>query len=87
MAETHNCTKGYWKTHNNCFWIKHWNTVPCPGVPKLAMCKFNTHEESYEAFKIIWTTHYKKFPTIKMAEVWTWKDRSEIWLNAVKQYY
>lgn len=87
MAETHNCTKWYWATHNNCFWIKHGNTVPCPWVPKMAMCKFETPEESYEAFKIIWGKWYKIFPDIYLAEVWTWKDRANTWLNTVKQYY
>ena len=87
MAETSWFTKWYWVTHNNGQWIKHWNTVPCPWVPKLKMCKFNSQEESNEAFKKIWGTHYKRFPDIRLAEIWTGKDRAETWLNAVKQYY
>ncbi len=87
MQETKNCTLGYWVTHNNCFWIKHWNTVPCPWVPKLEMCKFNSPEESYEAFKIIWQKWYKWMPNLEKAERWTWKDRASIWLANVNYFY
>ncbi len=87
MQETKNCTLGYWKTHNNCFWIKHWNTVPCPWVPKLAMCKFNSPDESYEAFKIIWQKWYWWMPNLEKAERWTWKDRASIWLANVNYFY
>ena len=85
--ETWNCTLWYWATHNNCFWIKHWNTAPCPWVPKLAMCKYSTPEESYEAFKIIWNKWYIWMPTLAMAERWTWKDRAQAWLNNVTNFY
>lgn len=87
MAETHNCKKGYWKTHNNCFWIKHWNTAPCPWVPKLAMCKYETPEQSYEAFKKIWSKWYKWVPNYAKAKRWTWNDRPQTWLNHVLHYY
>ena len=87
MQETKNCTLGYWKTNNNCFWIKHGNTVPCPWVPKLAMCKFNSPEESYEAFKTIWSTHYKTFPNLYMAKVWSGDDRAKVWLDNVTYFY
>lgn len=87
MQETWNCTKWYGLTHNNCFWIKHWNTVLCPWVPKLAMCKFNSPEESYEAFKIIWTKWYGEIPDINMAKKWSWDDRAEEWLDNVLWFY
>ncbi len=87
MQETKNCTEWYWKTHNNCFWIKHWNTVPCLWVPKMAMCKFDTPEESYEAFKIIWTKWYWELPNKNKAITWTWNDRSQIWLDNVLYFY
>jgi hypothetical protein len=35
------------------------------------MCKFNSPEESYEAFKIIWTKWYGEIPDINMAKKWT----------------
>lgn len=87
IAETTNCTKGYGVTHNNCFWIKHWNTVPCPWVPKWAMCKFKTKEESFEAFKTIWGRWYKTYPTYEQAHRWTGWDRVYNWLNIVKANY
>ena len=87
MAETKDCTLWYWKTHNNCMWIKHWNTVPCPWVPKMAMCKFETKEDSYEAFKTIWTKWYGEYPTYNLAHKWTWGDRVNNWLNIVAFYY
>ena len=87
MQETKDCTLGYWKTHNNCFWIKHWNTVPCPWVPKMAMCKFKTKEESYRAFKIIWTKWYWELPNYEMAKRWSWDDRAWIWKYNVLHFY
>lgn len=87
MQETWNCTKWYGLTHNNCFWIKHGNTVPCPWVPKMAMCKFSSPEESYEAFKIIWTKWYWELPDINMAKRWSWDDRADHWLNNVLWHY
>jgi len=86
MAETGNCKLGYWKTHNNCFWIKHWNTVPCTWVPKWKMCKFESKEESYEAFKKIWGKWYKDYPNYKLAHRWTWWDRVDTWLKHVNLY-
>ena len=87
MQETKDCTLGYWKTHNNCFWIKHGNTVPCPWVPKMAMCKFKTKEESYEAFKIIWTKWYWELPNYEMAKRWSGDDRAGIWKYNVLHFY
>ena len=87
MQETKNCTLGYWLTHNNCFWIKHGNTVPCPWVPKMAMCKFNSPEESYEAFKIIWQKWYTWMPNYAKAKRWSWDDRASIWLKNVHYFY
>lgn len=87
MQETKNCTLWYWATHNNCFWIKHWNTVPCPWVSKMAMCKFDTPEESYEAFKIIWSKWYWELPTREMAVRWSWNDRADYWWRNVLYIY
>ena len=87
MQETKNCTLWYWATHNNCFWIKHGNTVPCPWVDKMAMCKFDTPEESYEAFKIIWSKWYWEMPTRRMAVKWSGNDRADIWLKNTLYFY
>lgn len=87
MAETSGFTKWYWVTHNNWYWIKHWNTAPCPGVPKLVMCKFDTKQQSTEAFIKIWSKWYWRFPDYNMAYKWTWWDRTMNWLNTVTYYY
>jgi hypothetical protein len=87
MAETHNCTKGYGKSYNNCFGIKNGNTAPCKKVGKNRMCIYDTPEESYVAFKIIWSKWYKGFPTYKQAALWTGNDRPDNWLKNVKFHY
>ena len=87
MAETAWYTKGYWVTHNNGHGIKYWNTAPCTWVPKMAMCKFNSRLESHEAFKKIWLTHYKTFPTYRMADRWTGWDNTGDWLRIVTWAY
>lgn len=87
MAETGNCKLWFWKEYNNCFWIKNWQTAPCSKIGRKNMCIYNFPAESYEAFKKIWKTHYKKFPDLRLAEVWTWKDRANIWLSNVKKFY
>jgi hypothetical protein len=35
------------------------------------MCKFKTKEESYEAFKIIWTKWYGELPDARDSNIWT----------------
>lgn len=87
MAETHNCTKGYWKMYNNCFWIKNWNTAPCKKIGQNRMCIYETPQESYEAFKIIWQRWYVTFPNRQLASKWTWADRVDSWLKHVNHYY
>lgn len=87
MAETSWFKKWYWLSHNNGQWIKHWNTVYCPWVPKMAMCKFKTQQESNRAFVTIWEKRYKWFPTLSMAKKWTGEDNAEDWLRIVKFYY
>jgi len=37
----------------------------------MAMCKFKTKEESYEAFKIIWQKWYGELPNYEMAKRWS----------------
>lgn len=87
MAETGNCTKGYGKTHNNCHWIKSWNTYPCPWTPKGKMCKFKNTEESFTAFRVIWSKWYKTLPTHNQAVRWTWADSSVTWRKHVLYFY
>jgi len=87
MAETSWYSKWYGVTHNNWHGIKHWNTAPCPWVPKLYMCKFNNRGESHEAFKLIWQKWYGEFPTYAMADRWTGWDNTSDWLRIVNFYY
>jgi hypothetical protein len=87
MAETANCTTGMGPTRNNCFGIKNGNTAPCDRMSASRFCIYETPEQSYEAFKKIWSTWYKGFPTIAQARRWTGNDRPHHWLNTVTQYY
>ena len=48
---------------------------------------YATKEESYADFKRIWSTHYKIFPTYRLAVKWTGNDHPQTWLNNVTKYY
>lgn len=87
MAETKNGTLGYGKTHNNAFGIKKGNTVPCQTVGARKMCKFDSIEDSYAAFKKIWSKWYGGFPTKRSAAIWTGNDNPDSWLRIVTHYY
>lgn len=87
MHETANCTKGYGKQYNNCFGIKNGNTVPCKKIGRNRMCVYDKPEESYEAFKKIWATHYKTFPNQRKAAYWSGNDNSKQWLKNVSYFY
>jgi len=50
----------------------------------MRICKYNTPEESYKAFKSIWSTWYKTFPTLAQANRWTGGDRPRQWLMNVE---
>lgn len=87
LAETGNCKVWFGKEYNNCFGIKNGNTAPCDRVGRLNMCIYDEPKESYEAFVKIWSTHYQKMPTLKMAEAWTGKDNAKTWLKNVWHHY
>lgn len=84
IAETSNCTAGYALTHNNCHGIKKGNTYPCKTKKGSKMCNFETKEESFVAFKVIWGKWYQNPPTMADANKWTGRDRASTWLNNVK---
>ncbi|MBP7118496.1 glucosaminidase domain-containing protein [Candidatus Woesebacteria bacterium] len=86
MSETHNCTKGYGLTYNNCFGIKNGNTAPCPKIGRNNMCIYEKPEESYAAFKTIWSKWYQGYPTLKSAQKWS-GGSGENWLKNVKFHY
>lgn len=85
--ETASCTKGYGSQYNNCFGIKSGGTAPCDRIGNSSMCIYNTPEESYEAFKIIWTRWYGEMPTLATATKYSGNDRAGIWLNNVTNFY
>lgn len=87
MAETGNCTKWYGKTYNNCFGIKSGRTAPCPKVGRNRMCIYEKPEDSYIAFKKIWSKWYAWKPNLKMAQRWTWHDNAVRWLYNVNHHY
>ena len=85
--ETASCTKGYGKEYNNCFGIKWGNTAPCDNVGRNKMCIYDHPDESYEAFKKIWSTWYGQMPTLKTAQIYSGNDRAITWLNNVTNFY
>jgi len=90
MAETSNCKEGYGISHNNCFGIKRGSIVPCQTRGFRKMCVFKSKEESYAAFKKIWSSprgYGNRFPTKEMAKVWTGNDNPTIWMSNVTNYY
>lgn len=87
MQETKNCSKWTWLNYNNCFWIKNGSIAPCERKSNSGFCIYNNSEESYKAFKKIWSTAYVELPTLAMAERWTWKDRAKIWKANVLYFY
>lgn len=87
MAETHDCSKGYGKSYNNCYGIRNGGTAPCEKVGINRMCIYDTPEESTEAFKIIWAKVYGlHFPTLADAKKWSGGGGAN-WLKNVKYYY
>ena len=51
------------------------------------MCIYEKPEDSYVAFKKVWSTWYKTFPNRKMATRWTGADNADRWLSHVSLYY
>ena len=79
--ETHDCRLGYGASHNNCMGIMWWpDGVRTP-------VKYNSKEDSYNAFYELWKRKYKKFPDIHLAKKWSGSDRSEAWLKNVYYTY
>lgn len=66
---------------NNCWGIMTWQR----GIRELKTYK--TIEEGKQDFIRIWSTHYKTFPTLRMAEIYSGKDQSVYWLNNVTKFY
>lgn len=87
MAETKNCELGYGAMYNNCFGIKRGSIVPCE-TGQNNMCIFANKQDSFSAFKKIWTEGYGGgYPTVAMAATWTGNDRPDNWLKNVAFHY
>ena len=80
--ETHDCTKGYGKTHNNCFGIMQWDRQG-----RRSARKFKTEQEAYTEFYRVWRKFYNKFPTKSLAVKWSGNDRADHWYNNVVYFY
>lgn len=91
--ETGNCTLGYGKMYNNCVGMKMGNTAPCPvknGVRQIGrnnMCIYGDPQQSYDAFKIVWSKWYGGLPDAEKAKRYSGNDRSNIWLKNVLHFY
>jgi len=85
MSETENCTTGIGPSTNNCHGIRNGNTAPCDRVTAGRFCIYESTEESYEAFKLIWSTWYKVLPGEYEAS--RWSGNSPVWLENVLYYY
>lgn len=83
--ETANCKVGTGK-YNNCFGIRNGNTAPCSQISSSGFCIYETPEDSYEAFKIIWSKVYGGFPDVAKTNKWTKTQQTE-WLNNVTYLY
>lgn len=87
-AETGGCKTGMALSKNNCFGIMQWSKT---GVRSGKA--FATHQDSFDEFKKIWSTHYKAFPDQSLADRWVnggkggTTDESRLWLGIVKKYY
>jgi hypothetical protein len=86
--ETASCTKGYGREYNNCFGIKNGRTAPCPKIGRNNMCIYSSKEDSFTAFKKIWTVVYGGgMPTLADARKYSGNDRAHIWLRNVQKFY
>jgi hypothetical protein len=80
-AETGGCKDGTALKRNNCHGIMDWKNG------KRSPRWFNSQQDSFETFKSIWLEHYKCYPTIKEAIIWTGNDKPYEWLATVNHYY
>lgn len=81
LAETWRCTKGMWKTRNNCFGIMHRPNGKRQGR------NYATKEDSFTHFKQIRQKSYKHYPNLKLATKWTGNDNAQRRLNTVNACY
>ena len=51
------------------------------------MCIYEDKSESYEAFKKIWKTHYRRYPDYQLAKTYSGGDRVKNWLKNVNELY
>ena len=85
--ETGGCTKGYGKVYNNCFGIKNGNTAPCERIGQNRMCIYDSPEDSYTAFKKIWSTWYGGLPTLEDAKRYSGNHNATQWYTNTRNFY
>lgn len=90
--ETGNCTipGSYGVMYNNCVGLKNGSIAPCEKIGMNRMCIYDTPEQSYEAFKKVWSSprgYGNRFPTLAMAQAYSGNDRGTTWLENVTLFY
>jgi hypothetical protein len=76
--ETNDCkAKVGAAVYNNCFGIKY----------NGKFARYKTKQASYDDFKRIWSTYYKKFPNHALAKKYSGNDRPQTWLSNVTLFY
>jgi len=82
MAESANCTRGAGARRNNCFNIMSWDKNGNRYIRY-----YDTPNDSYIAFKELWTRAYGGYPTYAQAVKYTGNDNAKHWLRIINHYY
>jgi len=82
VAETSYCQAGAGLTNNNCFGLMAWNSEG-----KRYLQSFSRNEESFDAFKLLWSTKYGVYPNLSVANTYTGSDNAVTWLANVNTAY
>lgn len=78
VAETSNCTAGIALTYNNCHGILKADHTPVA---------YASTQESFAAFKDLWSRLYVGYPDWDLAYRYTGGDDTQIWLDNVTRIY
>lgn len=84
IAETKDCTTGMGATKNNCHGLMEW---PAWNNYQRTGRTFANKEESYEAFKELWSSKYGGYPTWGQAVVYTGNDNPGSWYRNMEITY
>ncbi len=81
IAESGGCSTAWHQAAKNCVSIMTWSGG------KRHLKSFQSYEANKQAFKDLWSKHYKKFPDIALATRYTGADHASDWLRIVKANY